>query len=262
MTPAEVLAVKAAVRERDDHRRLEAIRRLQWKEVEVDVVTLSDEDMSLQALVENLQREGLNDADKADGVAAYIKLRMESSKEPSRLGKIEDELSSILGFSRQRIQQFREIAGFGEEIKEEIRAGRIKGETAAEAHRLGGEEAVKTAAEKGLPRRTLREIGDRLDEIEDEKVKEKVREQVIKGKVTDPDDVVKEARRMGAGKKKKAAPPDLLIVISQWTGQIEEWTAQLDEVVPYIQYIDTQPKVAQHFREAIGGLIERLQKFL
>src|SRR5262245_13243759 len=41
------------------HRRLAAVKELGWKEVDVDVVELSDEDMALQALVENLQREGL-----------------------------------------------------------------------------------------------------------------------------------------------------------------------------------------------------------
>src|SRR5215471_13210594 len=45
------------------HRRLEAVKLLGWKEVDVDLVRLTDEEMALQALIENLQREGLTDAD-------------------------------------------------------------------------------------------------------------------------------------------------------------------------------------------------------
>ena len=56
------------------HRRLAAVKHLGWKEVEVDVVKLSDKEMALQGLIENLQREELNDADRGDGIAAYIGL--------------------------------------------------------------------------------------------------------------------------------------------------------------------------------------------
>src|SRR5713226_5680034 len=43
------------------HRRFEAVKELSWKEVDVDIVELSDDEMATQSLVENLQREGLND---------------------------------------------------------------------------------------------------------------------------------------------------------------------------------------------------------
>src|SRR5215467_12971554 len=57
------------------HRRLEAVKLIGWKEVEVDIHRLSDEDMALQALIENVQREGLNEADRAEGIAECVKLR-------------------------------------------------------------------------------------------------------------------------------------------------------------------------------------------
>ena len=48
---------------------------MKWKNPFVDVVKLSDEDMALQSLIENLQREGLNDADRGDGIKNYVILR-------------------------------------------------------------------------------------------------------------------------------------------------------------------------------------------
>ena len=43
------------------HRRLEAIKYLSWDEVEVEIVDMDDDEMALQSLAENLQREGLSD---------------------------------------------------------------------------------------------------------------------------------------------------------------------------------------------------------
>jgi ParB family chromosome partitioning protein len=70
------------------HRRLEAVKLLGWKKVEV--VELSDEELALQSLIENLQREGLNDADRGDGIAAYIRLKTGAS-----------DLSVLLGHDRR-----------------------------------------------------------------------------------------------------------------------------------------------------------------
>jgi ParB family chromosome partitioning protein len=243
------------------HRRLEAVRLLGWKEIEIDTVDLSDEQMSLQALIENLQREGLNDVEKGEAIETQIKLQ-EQSGILSR-DKIYDSLTSLLGYSREKLLQFRRIAGFTEEIKEEIRARKITGRTAEKASRIGGEEFVKVAANEKLPERTVEEIGHNLGNIKDETIKKKVREEIKKGKITDPDEVVKRARREeGRKKNKESLPPDLIVVINNWTLQINQWINQLDQVTPYKDYIDTQPKIAEKWRIAVGKLIARLQDFL
>ena len=54
------------------HRRLAALKKLGRKEVQIDVVELSDEDMAMQGLAENLQRQGLNDMEKAEGVKQLV----------------------------------------------------------------------------------------------------------------------------------------------------------------------------------------------
>ena len=49
------------------HRRLAALKHLGWDKVEVEIDELSDEEMALQSLAENFQREGLTDIEKAEG---------------------------------------------------------------------------------------------------------------------------------------------------------------------------------------------------
>ena len=53
-----------------------------------------------------------------------------------------------------------------------------------------------------------------------------------------------------------------LVVIGNWTVEIQGWTGQLDQVIPYMDHIDTQPRVAEKFRAAVRGLIARLEKFV
>ena len=51
------------------HRRLAALKVLGWDKAEVEVDELTDEEMALQSLAENFQREGLSDIEKANLVA-------------------------------------------------------------------------------------------------------------------------------------------------------------------------------------------------
>ena len=54
----------------------------------------------------------------------------------------------------------------------------------------------------------------------------------------------------------------IVVVIANWTEEIRRWNRQLDQVLPYIEYIDSQPKVAERFRAAVRDLTDRLAKFL
>lgn len=245
------------------HRRLAAIRLLKWEEVEVDLHDLTDEQMALQGLIENLQRQGLNDVERGEGIAAYIKL-LEKSGNSGR-PEILAEISRLLGLKPSRLAELLRIANFGEEAKAEVRERRIGGTVAIDAERIGGEEYVKVAAEKGLSHSTLKEMGKNLRDIEDEEVREKVTEKVVKGEITDPEEVTATARREQGKKLKEkveSLPPDLLIVIEHWTAQVKGWSSQIDEVLPYLEYIDTNPDVADRWRMAVEQLIVRLEKFV
>jgi ParB/RepB/Spo0J family partition protein len=253
------------------HRRLEAVKVLKWKEVDVDVVELSDEEMAMQALIENLQREGLSDADKADGIVAYIKLRQKSGN--FAYAKLVEEIGTLLGYSEYDMNLFLRIAGLTEPAKEEIRAGRVTGRAADEARRLAGENAspeqveklIKNAAQKEVGAWPLQSMAKKLKEIPDDKVRERVRAKVIDGELTSPEEVVAKGRQFIAAQRTKdwkKEKPDLIDVIRAWTTRAEDWTKQLDEVIPYMDYIDQEPVVAKRWRNAVQKLLEKLQKFV
>jgi ParB/RepB/Spo0J family partition protein len=242
------------------HRRFEAIKSLGWKEVEVDLVELSDDEMATQSLIENLQREGLNDVEKSEGIVALVKRVKRASGEDD--GRAIGNVSTKLGLSPSWTKELMRIADFEEPAKEAIRQGKIAGRTALEAYRIGGAKMIEVAAAKRLPVHTLTAIGQRINEISDEGVREKVRRSVLKGEVVLPDEIKSRARQLTAHSQRDKVPPDLVIVITRWTAMIQDWNKQLDAVMPYREYIDSVPKVAENFRAAVRALIERLEKFL
>lgn len=224
------------------------------------MVELSDEEMATQSLIENLQREGLNDVEKAEGIVALVKQLQKSHGHDE--AQAVQEVAGKLGLSVAWTRELMRIAGFDEAAKRAIRERRIAGRTALEAHRIGGAEMVKVAAEKKLPVHTLTSIGQKISEIRDPKVREKVKRTVLKGEVVVPDEIQKRARQMMGRRQKDGSPPDLIIVIGRWTEEMRSWNRQLDAVLPYLEYIDSQPKVAERFRSAVKDLIARLQKFI
>jgi ParB family chromosome partitioning protein len=242
------------------HRRLAAVKLLGWREVDVDVVELSDDEMATQSLIENLQREGLNDVEKAEGIVALVR-RLQRSTGKNENPAIQ-EVSSKLGLSPSWTKELMRIAEFDEPAKEAIRAGKIAGRTALEAYRIGGSKMIEVAAEKKLPVHTLTAIGQRISEISDPAIREKVKRSVLKGDVVVPDEIKTKARQMTARSQQDKAPPDLVIVITRWTGFIEDWTKQLDAVLPYREYVDSVPKIADRFRTSVRSLIQRLEKLL
>jgi ParB-like chromosome segregation protein Spo0J len=258
------------------HRRFEAVKLLGWEEVDVDVVKLSDTDMALQGLIENLQREGLNDAERGDGIAAYIKLRTgfddlspfmgSQSHRPERdlenfrmFSNAKNELATLLGLSASRMNTLLQIASWDEAKKGPIREGQIAGGTALAMDRLAGPEGVKAAAEKGLSYQTTTRIAEEVNKIEDSETKEKVLEKIRKGQIATAEAVVTSTKQFKARAfYKQDTPPDLINVMREWTERATHWAKQLEEVAPYIEYIDREPIVAKRWREAASALVEAI----
>src|SRR5262249_36960693 len=78
-------------------------------------IELTDDQLALLSVIENLQREALNDADRGDGIAQYIKLRVESQNVSA--GMLKHELSTLLGLGVHRIEELLRVAGLDEELK-------------------------------------------------------------------------------------------------------------------------------------------------
>ncbi len=78
------------------HRRVIAARKLGWKTIRAEIVSISEEDMVSQSLVENFEREDLSDYEKA-----LIFERM--SKE---FGKTYEQIGRMLGISKQHVSNY------------------------------------------------------------------------------------------------------------------------------------------------------------
>lgn len=245
------------------HRRYEALKHLKWKEVDIDIVKLSDDDMAVQALVENLQREGLADTEKAEGITRLITRFIES--EHLTIDSATNRVAMLMGLSSGRVLQIRGVKNLGKKSQRLIEQRAISGAVAQMADRIGGDEMVETAVEHGLSHHTLIKIGTELGRITEPTIRERVRKAVIAGKVRDPEAVREQARKVSRKVEEhsgKRPPPDLLIVIRAWTKTMHAWAKKLDEVQPYLNYIESEPDTANEFKAATRELIDKLKRFL
>src|SRR5262245_1201859 len=183
------------------HRRLEAVKLLGWKEVDVDVVRLSDEDMALQALIENMQRAGLDEIEKGEGIARYIQLRLNSHN--STQGELLKEVGDLIGIGKTWANELLKLSRMDEDTKKTIRKSKMSGKTAALAASIGKEDqknAVEKVAEKGMKYQTLQEINTEMVALpdktaEDKEVKEKVRKSFVKVDIDKSADVITKAKQ-------------------------------------------------------------------
>ncbi|HLG42200.1 MAG TPA: ParB/RepB/Spo0J family partition protein, partial [Planctomycetota bacterium] len=159
------------------HRRLEAIRILGWDEVEVDIVDMSDEDMALQSLAENLQREGLTDLEKAEGinlmVRKYVKMGL---PEQEAINKVARQLALSPAWCRDLLS----LLKMEPSVQKALKNREIAGRTALEAHRLGGAEMVETAAKNSLAVHKISKMAQKIRRIPDPKVREKLKGEVVR----------------------------------------------------------------------------------
>jgi ParB/RepB/Spo0J family partition protein len=243
------------------HRRLEAIRLLGWKEVEIDLQKLSDEEMSRQSLIENLQREELNDADRGEGIAAYLHLKMPDGNFTAvKISK--QEIGRLLDLSPGRISQLLTIARWDEDMKKPVRERQIAGKSALAATQTAGNDAelahrtVAAAAEKNLGFRTMTRIQTAFAELPEntdteKKVTDKVRRAFANGKIDTAEDVQAKARLFrNQAIYRPDVPPDLVDVVRGVTERALRWTVELAEMAGYMGYLDAEPIVARRWRDA------------
>jgi len=242
------------------HRRLEAIKLLGWANVEIELLQLDDADMAGGSLMENLQREDLDEAAIADGVAAYVGMlqtvkgliEMDARKEASeKLGIDLPRLSEMISFATE----------LDEDEKEPVREGKLSLRTAWAAHRHGNKQMVKTAAAQAMPLRAMDDVRRSEERIEDPDIKKKVHNKVVAGKLKSGEEIRQEARRLQA-KKLPNRPADLEEVMLRWADKFQAWNEELNELVPYREYIDAaDARKGKQFREPLNELIDKLKTF-
>ena len=237
------------------HRRLHAVKVLGWKEVEVEVEELTDEEMAVQNLAENLQREGLTDIEKAQAIHLMLQRTARAGvKEPEAMQRI----SRLLGLSAGWIKDLLSLLDLEPGVQKAIRDKRIAGRTALEAHRLGGQKMVETAIANKLPVHKISALAQKIRRIPDDKVREELKRDVVRGRVTAPEAVQEKARKLLKGRP-QVAPDDLDRRLGEWSRRIRAWNQELDELMLFRRFL-REPGRADALKSEIGRFTVRLQR--
>ena len=214
------------------HRRLAALKHLGWDKVEIEVDELSDEEMALQGLAENFQREGLSDIEKAQGLHTMVTLLVKQKVGESEAMK---RVSKFVGLSEAWIRDLLSMLDMEGTVQRAIRDRKIAGRTALEAHRFGGKQMVATAVVHKLPVHKISAIAKKVRSIPDADVRDTVRKEVMKGRLVEPERVEEKARKLMKGRKVKA-PEDLDRILADWTYLVKHWNEKADELLIYKRF--------------------------
>jgi len=214
------------------HRRLAALKHLGWDNVEVEVDELSDEEMALQGLAENFQREGLSDIDKAEGIRAMLRLlKTQGLPEPEAYKRV----STFVGLSEAWIRDLLSMLDMDGPVQKAIRDRKIAGRTALEAHRFGGRKMVESAIRHKLPVHKISLLARQVRSIPDADVRERVRKDVVRGRLVDPAAVEQKARGLMKGRTVKP-PEDLDRLLQDWTYLVAHWNEKAEEMLAYKRF--------------------------
>ena len=236
------------------HRRLAAVKHLKWDKVEVEVDELNDEEMALQSLAENFQRVGLTDIEKAEGLRTMIRLLVAKGLTDGAAMK---RVSQFVGLSEAWIRDLLSMLKMEAPVQRAIRDRKIAGRTALEAHRFGGKQMVATAIVHKLPVHKISAIAKKIRSIPDQDVRDKVRKDVVGGKVVHPDKVEERARKMLKGRKLRA-PEDFDRMLSDWTYLMKHWNEKVEELLVYRRFFPGRN--TSSVRSEAAKLARRLSK--
>ena len=237
------------------HRRLAALKILGYKDVEIEIVTLNDEEMAMQSLAENFQREGLTDIEKAHGIRMMLdRLRRKSFKDSEAMSRV----SKIVGLSPAWIRDLLSLLTLEGPVQRAIRDRRISGRTALEAHRLGGKQMVQAAIKHKMPVHKISAIAQRLRHIPDEKIKARLHKEVVKGKLILPEKVEEKARKLLKGRKIRA-PENLNQIVGDWQYILQHWNQKLEELLVYKKYVKQAPGYGS-LKSEVNSLMRKLGK--
>jgi ParB/RepB/Spo0J family partition protein len=238
------------------HRRLQALKLLGWKDVEVEIEDLSDEEMAFQGMAENLQRENLSDIEKAEAIKLMIeRLIKRGLAEPDALKKV----CRILGLSPGWIKDLLSMTHLEAPVQRAIRERDIAGRTALEAHRFGGKDMVTTAIRHHLPVHTISSMAQKIRKIPDEEVRERIRREVIRGRLTRPEHVDQKIRAMMKGRKRRM-PSNLEAILQDGIQAMKEFNGTLDGLLIYRRYLEVGGAAATGLRREAAKVGRKVQK--
>jgi ParB family chromosome partitioning protein len=243
------------------HQRLEALKRLGHKRVDVEVTKLDDTTMAEESLIENIQRTNLPEIDKADAIARVVKMEMANTRSSTNRVDAVERVMTLLGYkSRNSIEEYLAMAGMTDDTKKVLRQHNTARGAVRAARIMGGEKMVRHAARERISQRDLEPMGQDLAELPKES-RAKVVEKIVQEKITAPQAVTRLVRReQERAVDKDRIPPDLLLFIDKWTGDLAVWTKKLHAAGKHRNYIHEHPEVATRFRDAAEKFITALKE--
>lgn len=243
------------------HRRFKAIRTLGWHEVPIEIEELNDFQMAEMGIAENLQRRGLTDGEKLDGLTRLRDLYMHDKR--MDLEAAIAEVGKVSGYSvRWLKEKLFPINQYGKEAQAAIRSGELTIEAAHVAHQIGGEAMIHRAAKDELNVAQLRSMQAALQNVPSGRLRSEVKERMIENsRIKDGEGVLEEARKIASRiANPDNTPPDLMVILRLWTNTINGWSKSLDNVLPFREYIHHHPEGAKKFCEAVGPFVKKLQE--
>jgi ParB family transcriptional regulator, chromosome partitioning protein len=258
------------------HRRLRALRLNKVPSVRMELLNLTDAQMALRSLEENLQREGLTELEKADAVRRAVEIEQQARKDAGtpEQGAV-NVIANRLGLAQNWISQLTKISGMPLKVRHIVETGAITAQTAHAALEWGGDDYVRTLAKQGKEaaqehskiakptHMTVKAMKKVVREAR-ESIQDKLKEAIFSGEVTTAKEAEEKARRLASQqtRRRKDPPPDLKAVIIGWTHRINDWEKQMQEVIPYMDYVEEVPDIAEEFRTALKRFIETAKKLL
>ena len=257
------------------HRRLEALRLNGRSKLDVEIVDLTDKEMAEQALIENVQREGLPEIDKADAIARLVELE---SADGNRNAAIE-KIRRLLGYKTNHdISQYLQMTNLTPATKQAVRKVNTGRGTTFAAHLLSGgdkelmDRLVRRVAEKPKPgvsvsrlerisKHELEDMGTAVRSLPEAR-RRPVVEKIASGKLHTPADVQRAVNTELGKIKPKDPPPDLMLFIMKYTQDLRVWTNRLKEIKRHKAYIHEHPETTVKFRDAAETFISELKDLL
>ena len=94
---------------------------------------------------------------------------------------------------------------------------------------------VETAVEHKLPVHRISAMAKKIRGIPDVGVREKIRKDVVNGRITGPEHLEERARKMLKGKKLQA-PEDFDRLLKDWGFVIGHWSDKIEELLVYKRF--------------------------
>jgi ParB family transcriptional regulator, chromosome partitioning protein len=203
------------------HRRLRAMKKNGAHHVEVDIVELSDEEMQVQAVIENMQRAELTEIEKADAVAKLCQTRSQAA------------VAKLLGFTRHHIGQLCSVSQLPAPLRTAVAEKKLAAESATIAHRIGGTEFAEVVAGNHINREGMRKIAAEIGRVKNPEVREQVKASAAKGHIKSVKDVQDKAKKYSTPKEEERIPNVGEILILARVNQLDVLIEMLEGLAPF-----------------------------